>query len=214
MKELQQKLLLFLGERISSYGFNKRPYGQSFIKLIPGGKISFHLAFIAHKIDFDVTADIAIRFDDLEYLVNLDNKVLSKKEKESTYSLGVELGNLCDGKQKRWNVSSEDELPVLVDQLIQYFEKYAVPYFEKYSIKQNAYALLSNNDQTAWIHCPVHSARAKRAVALALLLGYKDSIPNLIKQNVEFLRQKNDFGLKDFISFSDTLNVSNDEIAG
>lgn len=211
MKDIQKNLLTLVGEKISTYGFQKKPLSQSFLKMIPGGRVSFHLSFIEHETDFDVTADIAIRFDDLENLVNADNRLLSKKERDMTYSFGVELGNLANGKQKRWRVASDADVVNVADALVADFERYALPYYEKYSVMSGAFELLSSNDRATWMHCPLHGARAKRALGLAILLGKKELVAGMIGSSAAFLREVNDFGLQDYLNFSKKFSEQKNE---
>lgn len=57
-----------------------------------------------------MTTDVAIRFDKLENLINENNKFLSEREKKATFSIGAELGNIREGRQKRWTVSGEGDI--------------------------------------------------------------------------------------------------------
>ncbi len=108
MKELQRALLSSVAEQAAKYGFDKRPRGQTFYKKTTFGRLAFGLSFIRHKTDFDVTVHVAIRFDELEDLINEDSSLLSEAEKRNTFSLGAELGNISEGRQKRWTVASPD----------------------------------------------------------------------------------------------------------
>ncbi|NPU90848.1 MAG: hypothetical protein HPY82_02965 [Gammaproteobacteria bacterium] len=202
MKDLQKKLLTLVGEKISAYGFQKKPVGQSFLKAISGGRVSFHLSFIEHEADFDITVDIAIRFDDLENLINADNRLLTKKEKDLTYSFGIDIGNLANDEQKRWCVASDADIPNVADDLLADFKRYAFPYFDKYSVMSAAFELLSGNDRAAWMHSPLHGARSKRALGLAVLLGHKELVARMVEDSAAFLREVKDFGLQDYLIFS------------
>jgi len=202
MKEQQKALLSKVAEYLVEYGFEKKPIGQSIIKIMPDGKVSFHLAFIDHKDNFDVVADVAIRFDMVENMVNEDNKLLSKKEKESTFTLGAELGNISQGSQKRWTVFLGTDVDSIAQEIRSAFVKYADSYIKKYSEMQNAFELLLSNDRQNWIHCPVHGARAKRVLSMAVLLNHQALIPKLISDSIAFLREQKDFGIQDYEKFS------------
>src|SRR6476661_8883662 len=102
MKEVERALLKAVGQRIAASGFESKPVGQSFLRRSPLGRDSLHLSFVKHPCDFDVVADVAVRIDDLEDIVNVNDTLLSKKEKEQTYSLGAELGNISGQGQQRW----------------------------------------------------------------------------------------------------------------
>jgi hypothetical protein len=98
MKDIERALLVAVGARIAANGFESKLISQSFLRRFPAGRASLHLAFIKHPREFDVVADVAVRFDELEDLVNANNALLSKKEKGQTYSLGAELGNIAGGR--------------------------------------------------------------------------------------------------------------------
>lgn len=210
MKELQKKLLLLVRNEISFYDFSLKLSNQSYVKPFHGGKVTYHLTFINHEVDFDVTADVAIRFDALEDIVNEDNRFLTNKEKSLTYSFGVEMGNLVYGSQKRWTVYDESDVINVTKEIMNMFIIYAIPYFEKYCNIQNAFLLLADNKNTSWMHCPIHGERAKRALALSILLDNKERIPELVNESTKLLTQLNDFGLQDYLKFSRKLVTMGD----
>lgn len=205
VKELQKKLLASVGEKLAAFGFGKRAKQQSFYRAIEGGWACVHLSFIEHADDFDVTVDVAVRFNDVEDLVNSKNKLLTKREKLGTSTLGVELGNLSTDEQKRWNISSEDQISSATDSIMDAFDKLGEPYLLKFSSMDNAHKLLSSDEKNSWKHCPFHATRAKKAIAIAKLLGQTD-IQNQISTRRQFLEDKKDFGLSDFVSFTNSLS--------
>ena len=205
IKELQKNLLLSVGERLTTFGFGKKVKQQSFYRAIEGGWACVHLSFIKHADDFDVTVDVAIRFNEVEDLVNSKNNLLTQKEKEGTSTLGVELGNLSIGEQKRWNISSEGQISLVANSVLEYFEKFGHPYLLKYSSMDSAHDLLSSDEKEVWKHCPFHATRAKKAIAIAQLLGMTD-IQDQISTRKKFLQEMKDFGLSDFVSFANNLS--------
>lgn len=200
-KDLQQVLLVGIGEKLSAFGFEKKARQQSFSKVFEGGKAYVHLSFINHVDDFDTTVDVAIRFDSVEILLNSKNILLTKKEKEGTCTLGIELGNLSIGEQKRWNIEFKEQIPTVVNSIIECFETFGYPYLSKYSSLESAYDLLSSDDSSVWNHCPFHATRAKSAIVIATLLGHKDIQEQILKRK-KFLEEIKDFGLSDFLSFT------------
>ena len=60
------------------------------------------MSFIKHAHGCDVTADVAIRVDALEDLLNEWNATLSKAERKQTHSMGAELGNISEGRASAW----------------------------------------------------------------------------------------------------------------
>ncbi|MDX3905813.1 MAG: hypothetical protein QHC78_09010 [Pigmentiphaga sp.] len=202
LRQHQQQLLQAVAAGVTPHGFTPQPKEQSFVRPFPEGRQEFHLGFIEHEADFDVTADVAIRFERLEELVNADNKLLSKKEKAATASLGIELGNLVQGAQFRWTVAGEPDVAKVAASLIEWFAQHALPYFERYSDLAAAYDLLAPADRSAWGHHPLHGSRAKRVLGLAALLG-RDDLQAVAARQEQYLQELKDFGLADFKRFAD-----------
>lgn len=204
IKELQKILLSSVGEKLVAFGFEEKAKQQSFYRPIEGGWAAVHLSFIRHADDFDVTLSVSIRFNQVEDLVNSKNNLLTKKEKEGTSTLGIEIGNLSIGEQKRWSVPSQEKIPSVADSILEAFDKFGNPYLMKYSAMDSAYELLSSDEKHVWKHCPFHATRAKKAVAIAKLLGHSD-IQDQISTRRKFLEERKDFGLSDFVSFTNSL---------
>lgn len=202
MKNLQLALLETVGKQISNLGFVGKPADQSFVRNFPGGRASLHLAFIKHPEDFDVVADVAVRFDALEDMINSESKILSNKEKSKTYSLGAELGNIEGSGQKRWHVTSAGDVAGVARGIVSDFERIGVPYIEGASDLARAYEMLTSPGRGAWLHSPIHSARAKRIVGLAKLLDREDDINRHIEDSISFMESIKDGGLQDFKRFA------------
>lgn len=205
IKELEKALLTELSEHVGEYGFDTKVKGQSFYKQMPFGRLAFHLSFIKHKTDVDVTVDLAVRFDELEELVNEYENRLSKAQRKDTFSLGVELGNLSEGRQKRWTVANLEDVEPVARSIMNSFAAVGLPYLEKYSDLPTALEVLSGDDRAAWLHSPFHDARAKRALGLAFILGDRERFSQLADAKTEFLRSRNDSGLTSFLQFKDAL---------
>lgn len=205
IKELQKNLLANVGEKLTTFGFGGKAKQQSFYRPIDGGWACVHLSFIKHADDFDVTVDVGVRFDEVEELVNSNNNLLTKKEKIGAATFGVELGNLSIGEQMRWNISSEDQISSVTNSILDAFDKFGEPYLLKYSSMESAYELLSSDEKNVWIHCPFHATRAKNTIAIAKLLDLPN-IQNQISTKRQFLEDMKDFGLSDFVSFTNSLS--------
>src|SRR5262249_53735593 len=147
-----------------------------------------------HRDFFNVTADIGIRFDQVEELVTGNDKLLTKSEKANTTTVGCELGNLSEGRQKRWAVISADDVPIVSEDIISTFIKVGLPYIESFSNPDFVLKILSNDDPDSWLHSPLHGERAKRAVGMALLRQGKESAQQLAKLKLLFLENHKDFG--------------------
>ena len=200
--ELRNGFLDSLALAMPRYGFKGKPIGQSFHRSLPFGRWSFHAAFINHDTDVDVTADVAVRVDAVEDLVHSGNKLLSDREKQQTATIGAELGNIADHRQRRWTIASMSDVQRVAGAMLDEFQKFGLPYLERYSDLNKMLDILSGNDAAAWLHSPVHAERCKRAVALALVLEKNDRALELARRSEEFLQQIGDPGLLSFKEFA------------
>lgn len=208
MKYFRQALLSEVGARVVRFGFREKPVGQSFLRPFSGGRASFHLAFIKHLSDFDVTADVAVRFDSLEELCFIPHPLKPKNAQSQTYSLGAELGNIAGVGQKRWAVSQSEDVTEIADQIISYFKDIGLPYIERTSTLEDAFALLTRPWREAKLHAPFHSDRAIHIIGLAKLLGKDDELPDLARAQLEMLESLNDRDLPEFKDFVAKLGIT------
>lgn len=201
LREWERDVLRRTGMRLAGFGFSARPRGQSFLRAIDGGQASVHLSFIEHEHDFDVTADVAIRFDAVEDLVNRSNVLLSRREKASTFTMGAELGNLERGEPFRVTVAEDGDVEPAVERLVKKIETVGLPYLEKYSDLEAAYEVLSRDDRDGWIHSPIHAGRARRACALLVVMGRQSEVQALGRQKLSYLESVSDPGAALFSRF-------------
>jgi hypothetical protein len=180
--ELQSELLKAVGDRVVAHGFVPRARDQAFKRKLEGGKAVLHLAFIPHREDIDVTADVAVRLDALEDLLNSCDEGIPKAYKQHTCSLGAELGNIESGRQRRWKISTSAEVPDMADAILECFERVGLPFLDEYAVPANVFRALTSNDEASLILSPVIHYRAKRAVGLAIILGKsKGEVEQVIK---------------------------------
>ena len=111
-----------------------------FRRLIENGSQTLHLSFIVHpKVDFDVTADVAIRFDDVqeEMLFSADTPVKGTVGAKTLMSFGAELGNIRDGRQQRWTVRNQEDITSVSADIVSAFYEVGLPYLETFSKSSN-----------------------------------------------------------------------------
>src|SRR5687767_15603049 len=97
-KLIQEKLIREVGLELQPLAFIPRISHQAFYKKTTFGKYSFHLTFIPHATDIDVTADVAIRFDALENLFQGTSRAGSRT---NTFTFGANLGHIRGNGQIR-----------------------------------------------------------------------------------------------------------------
>jgi hypothetical protein len=203
----KKALLTAVGGHLTPFGFSAKPKGQTFHRFFQGGRSAFHLAFIDHANDFDVSADLAIRFDRVEELVNRHTKLLSSKEKLDTSTLGVELGTLHEGKPRRWTVSLDTDVSAVAREIAEFFEAVGIGYLEQFEDPGRAFVALSSNKPAGWTNSPIHGARCMRAVALGSILERDAETIEVAKRCEAFLVGRKDPGLSAFRNFFATLGI-------
>lgn len=203
-ESLQQLIFADVGRQIMQHGFKPRIADQLFYKAISNKRFAIHLSFINHETDFDLTLDVAIRFNDLEKMVNETEPFLSQYLKNKTYSLGAELGNISEGKQKRWTFGNTNDVQSNIVLLMQSISDIGLPYLVKYSDMQEAFNVL-NDPSTGWLHSPIDLARSKRILGLTFLLKRYDLFLEIASSKIELLKSKHNTELNSFISFKEFL---------
>ena len=181
--ELGDALIDRMSPPLTLHGFKFVKARWSWRKREPTVTYAFHLALIRHATDFDVTADVAVR---LEALATLLEELLGGADAAAAvvgkFTVGVELGNLTIGRQRRWTVAAAGDVDQVAGSLMEAFEHIALPYYQKYSDPNNALAVLSGDSRDCWIHAPFDHARAIRAVALAFLAGRREGFESLVER--------------------------------
>ena len=205
IKELQDALLVELDDQLATYGLKRPARSQSYYRKEPWGKTAFHVSFIKHRTDCDLTADVAVRIDELEKLVNANNPRIAASERNKTFSLGAELGNISEGRPKRWTLATLEDVKRVVPSVMATFQTVGLPYIERYASLQNAFEALTPNDRASWLHSPFHGERCKQIVALAFLLGKVGELDGLIQDCSRFLNDRNDSELADFLAFAEEI---------
>jgi hypothetical protein len=202
LKKLETRLFATVGESVGELGFRTKKW--SFWRSIPGGSQALHLAYIRHQEDFDVTADIAVRFDDVQALL-LEGGAITPAAARVTMSLGAELGNIRDGRPKRWTVREDGDVTAVAAQIVTTFMDIGLPYLETYSDRRTALDALAKDDRMSWLHSPIHSERALRALFLCVVLNDRARFEAVLEHKLEFLATRNDPDLVRVRAFADKI---------
>jgi hypothetical protein len=109
---------------------------------------SLHLAFIKHKPDFDVVADVAV-----EHI----------QAGKRLCIVGAELGNICGTGQHRWQIASEQQVQAVTSGILDLFTTVGLPFMERYSVLSEVLRVLRADPAQARLICPLvkdHCAEA------------------------------------------------------
>jgi len=159
------------------YGFKAKSASRSYVKSFDGGKGSFHLTYTNHPgIDFDVSANVAVRVDAVEEILTEDDHRLTEKEKKDCYTIGINIGNLVLGSYLQLTVTTDADLEPVATKLMEFVPTVVVPYIEKNRDLEAMYDLLTPADpKRRWDHRPGRTHRARTLLALSVLLGRADT---------------------------------------
>lgn len=210
MTELQncrRALMQDVGRLVEPLGYKPILSQQMFVRRFSEGKTALHLAFIKHPGDFDVVANVAIRLNQLEDILNGARSYLGDDKKRGTYSFGAELGNISRVGQVRWTVRALDDTKVVAQELVTYFKKVGLPFIAGATTIEEAYRILTESEDLARLYLAPRSRRAESTVALAKLLG-KSNVSQIAKTNMNWLEDVNDAGLPQYKQFLDSIGIA------
>jgi hypothetical protein len=194
----ERGILTKIGERVQLFGFNPRPSGQSFYHDFESGKWALHVSFIPHKNDMDLTADVAIRINAVEDIVNRYDTKRTPAEKRKSMTIGGELGNISAGRPLRWTVPDVRGALKICDQLLDAFEKIGLAFLRAHSDVAAVHHVLTSPGPRAALLAPVLGSRYMRVVASAHVLGATSDIERLINRFEAKLLEERDPYLDDF----------------
>lgn len=174
-KLIQDMLLREIALYLGDLGFRASIRQQAFYKKMAFGKYSFHLAFMPHQSDIDISADVAIRFDALEDLVHevVKTPFLNPRKMENSFSFGANLGHISGEGQIRWTILNESDVTEVSKRILEKFVNVGLPYLKRYSDLDTVFGVLSTVSPEANLLNGFPEKRAMNAVALAYLRGDK-----------------------------------------
>lgn len=192
-RDLENALIERLSADLERQGFKFVKAHRSWRRKTPQTTLAFHLAIIHHPADFDVVADLAVRLDALaSLLAELLGGADAAAAIVGKFTVGVEVGNLTIGQQRRWTVATAEDVGPVACSLMEAFESVALPYYREFSNPEQLLAVLSGDSRECWIHAPFDHIRAIRAVALAFLLGRREQFEELAGRKRALLAMSKD----------------------
>jgi hypothetical protein len=129
------------------------------------------LSFIPHVNDFDLTADVALRNDAIEELTNKYDAKRSAKDRLSSMTIGIELGNLARGSNIRWTIVDESHLQLAADQAFELLQSVEISFFNRYCDLGSLADVLTSSSPADRLLCPLRGPRYMRAISACFLTG-------------------------------------------
>jgi hypothetical protein len=190
---LQRGLLQELASRLPEDGFKPRMKRQDFVREVPSGQWIVHVGFIRHPDDVDVTVDPAVRLEPVERLLEAAGYGHGQGA-----TIGAELGNIVDGRPRRWTIQSAADCPVVAEEMASEIRKFALAWLERHSDPRAVFGILAQQDRQSWLYSPVHVKRCLTLVALATHLESDEKADEVARECRSFLQARNDPQLRVF----------------
>lgn len=152
---LHRPLLDALIPRMSGWKFVARE--RHFVKRPTEGIVwIMHLTFINHVEDFDAVVDVAIDFVQGKKIVAV---------------IGAPLGNIAGVGQTRFRTTGLQDIPKVVEGILEEFQRVGIPFLEKYSDAAKVLAIVKEGGREAGLISPYESLRPQKIAALEEMLG-------------------------------------------
>jgi len=152
---IEKEILARLGESWLQFGFDPKVSRQSFRQPLARELWVFHVSFIPHQTDLDLTADVAIRIQAIEDLVNEYDTKLSPAEKRQSMTLGGEIGNIWLGRQLRWTVADPNDVDHVCKDVVNAFERTGLPLLKRHSDVAVVHRVLTSSDSKETLLWPI-----------------------------------------------------------
>ncbi|MBK9765868.1 MAG: hypothetical protein IPP63_01945 [Chloracidobacterium sp.] len=207
LRELKTELLKEIGVRVKDLGFTLNVGRQGFYRKTSFGKQSFHLSFIPHSSDMDVTADVAIRFDALEDLVHehIPGLFFNPTLARNTFSFGSNLGHIIGEGQVRWTIADIGDVQTVATKMVETFLTVGMPYLERYSDLHLAFRVISTVNPEANLLTGFPDKQATNAIGLAFLLGKEDEFHEIVNEMTNYLVPIPNSNIEVFLEFANKL---------
>lgn len=209
--DFQTAFLKSLVPYLSELGFDPRLRDQSFCKKVPLGRQCLHISFVPYSTEINVTADVAVRIDAVEKLLNSTRSKLSKAQTANTYTVGAELGNIAQGSMKVFHLSYEEDIENVAALVAKYFKEVGLPFFDNFSTPEAILECLLKNDRRASLYSPFDGKRWRVIVGLAVYLKKYDLARRSILEGESYLQSRNDWELSEFRQFAERVVKNHDE---
>ena len=156
----KRETLQLLAKEFSPDGFQAVASRQALTRRRPPGEHVIHVAFVRHPHDLDLTVQLAVRLDRLRPLYRISQLGVEPM-------LGAEVGNMLDGRPRRWTIASSADAGVVVESIHSCCTSFALPWFAEAANLGTVYEWLRQDDRRAWLLAPVPMYHGFLLTALA-----------------------------------------------
>ena len=187
IKESQEALLRALTTQLRRFGFAPRVAQQDYTRDDGRGRWVIHVGFVRHKADVDATLDLGVLLVPVERL--LQRAGFGGK---GGATLGAELGNIVDGRPRRWTIRGPQEAASVAQEMSVEISAFGLDWLRRFSDLKTVYEILAPNDRLSWLYSPLHVKRCLVLVAIARLLESREAAERVAQECRSFLLARND----------------------
>ena len=170
MRELRSQILRELALALTPDGWRLHESIQSLHRVRHRTTEALHVTFVRHRSELDFTLDVAIRFAEVETILNAQRPWLSQREAAATFSVGAELGNITGAGNHQWTVAAAADVPSAAHAALDMFRRVGAPFLERFSSLQEVQRALRAEKAEAALIAPVAEQRRELLAAVSRVL--------------------------------------------
>jgi hypothetical protein len=161
---------------------------QRFTQKFKFGVVSFHYPDIVHPgIDFDVTVDVALRFEAVQSRLGRYLRGVSEKEKKKMATIGLGLGRRAKGMATRWTIARSEDIAPAISGMLHDYESEGLDFIQKFSDPERVFQVLRSHSREARDICVFDADRCENLIAFAAEYDLFGDLENLHQECVAFL---------------------------
>lgn len=165
---LSHGVLAALAAKLDRQGY--RQLEQTFWKETGDCRLLFHVSFIRHREEIEITADVAVRHHAVEELLNAERGDLKPRERKQTATVGVELGNWIKGQPQCWTVTKPAEIEGVAVDIADWLDRFGIPFLDRFASLDEIARVLEQEGAEADLIRPFAELRRKTRAAVASVL--------------------------------------------
>lgn len=183
--------------RLLGLGFRAKLRDQLFSRMAATSSWLIHISFADAQSRLDATLDLAIRSTAAQRRLT---RVGFGVPEGAT--MGAELGNIIDGRPRRWTLLSETDCESVAHEMYDCCESFAINWFRRYESDDAILDVLSSGDDSAKLYSPVAVKRFLSILALAQQVWPETRVRQLVTDYHRALTEQKDPQLSAFAFYS------------
>lgn len=202
---LHRALLDHLKPAHAAAGFSLKLDFSGFLRPTTFGHHSHKVGYLKRGASLEVIQSVGVRVDALQDLLLANVEVISKKDKQTSASIGAPIAKLAGLSWTTHSILTLKDVPGTAQTIWAMFEKFGLPQLDQFSSPSKVLEVLRRNDQVGDMWSPLMHERCKCAVGMAFVMGQFDLAEELIEQGRRYLIARRSDSLDFFEEFVDVV---------